>query len=71
MKHWTIVIEIGDNSDMFDGAEPYTQAQIEKAVTERIDGALPDYLSYRVMETIDAPYGAQHRDGVYIKEVKP
>lgn len=68
MKKWTVVIEVTDHADRTgpSAERELTKNEIEDAI---LSHDVPAYVSYQVMETIPAPYGPQHPDGVFIKEV--
>lgn len=57
MKTWTVVIEIETDTRL--------KNEIEDWVSENLSfSGFP----FRIMETIEAPYGPQHKDGVWIAE---
>lgn len=59
MKTWTVVVEVQVDDEMD-----------RNEVENRIRAGDEAFNHYRIMESIPAPYGAQHPDGVFIKEVK-
>ena len=64
---WTVVIEIEDEGNLASGRS-MKQGEIEDLIS--VDCGTSVAVSYRVMEVIAAPYGAQHPGGVFISEVK-
>ncbi len=64
MKTWTVVVELSNVPRI------YLQHGIEAFVTNALHHSLPEEISYRIMETIEAPYGPQHPGGVFITEKK-
>jgi hypothetical protein len=53
MKTWTVVLEIQDSQDML------TQKEVEAMLELRLEDGLLAGCGYRIMETIEAPYGPQ------------
>lgn len=70
MKIWTVVIQIDDkgNSPGYPPNGYFKQHEIEKEIREALSYQMPQEISFRIMETIEAPYGPQHPGGVFIKE---
>lgn len=72
MKTWTVVLELQDHgSGAGHGDNEYmTQSQMNRLVSETLTAIEPSYVSFRIMETIEAPYGPQHPNGVFIADSK-
>jgi hypothetical protein len=70
MKTWTVVVEITDENESL---LQMPKEEIEALCTPGEYFACPDNVKFRIMETIPAPYGPQHPDGVFIagKDGKP
>lgn len=64
MKKWTVVIEITD--EITDGSGPYTKQEIESFVSDSMQQYVENGIGFQIFETIEAPYGPQHPDGVFI-----
>ena len=69
MKKWTVVIELTDTQIELE--EQFEKNQIEWQVSNALRNRMHAFLKFQVMETVQAPYGPQHPDGVFIAEVKP
>lgn len=69
MKKWTVVVEI--TGSYLDETEQLTRTDIESAVSEHLSNAFDSTSKFQIMEIIEAPYGPQHKDGVFIAEVGP
>lgn len=66
MKTWTVVLEIRDFGEVVDGGVTnsyLSQYGIKDLIAIR-DSV--NHVSYSVCEAIEAPYGPQHPDGVFI-----
>lgn len=65
MKKLTIVIQITDTRD--DHGEPaLDHSAMEREISAALDGQFDIYSSYQIMEIIEAPYGPQHPNGVFV-----
>lgn len=65
MKKWTIVIEITDRAEDYDNM-PYNHSRLEENISDALEGELEINSSFQIMEIIEAPYGPQHKDGVFL-----
>lgn len=66
MKTWTVVLEIIDHADR---TGPSAEEEISRnQIIDMAQSGLENRpgISFRIMETIEAPYGPQHPDGVFI-----
>jgi hypothetical protein len=68
MKTWTVVIEVRDYGEVIDNVvtDNYLSEYGIKELLAIRD--CPNHISYSICETIPAPYGPQHPDGVWISE---
>lgn len=72
MKKWTVVIEIQDDGEPLYNTERPEHLR-QQSIADCVSSALrlafvSQSLGFQIMETIEAPYGPQHPDGVFIAD---
>jgi hypothetical protein len=65
MKKWTVVLEISDDGVLDGGgnASFFDKKQLENVISDLLSF---HGFGFQIMETIDAPYGPQHPNGVFL-----